>query len=54
MQHHEPHVPIKSKLPIFEHFLTVGKSQAKTKVVFQAKTQDKILSIELRPGGLSE
>ena len=26
-----------SKLPIFEHFLGVGKSQAKIRVVFQAK-----------------
>ena len=26
-----------SKLPIFEHFLSVGNSQAKTQVVFQAK-----------------
>ena len=25
-----------SKLPIFEHFLSVGKSQAQTQVVFQA------------------
>ena len=40
-----------SKLSIFGHFLNVGKSQAKTRVVFQAKTQAKILSIELGPRG---
>ena len=45
-----------SKLPIFqaifEHFLSVGKSQAKTQVVFQAETQAKNCSIELGPSNL--
>ena len=38
-----------SKLPILEHFLSVGKFQAKTRVIFQAKTQTKLFSIELGP-----
>ena len=38
-----------SKLPVFVRFLSVGTSLAKTQVVFQAKTQAKKLSIELRP-----
>ena len=39
-----------SKLTIFELFISVvGEPQAKTQVVFQAKTQAKIVSIELPP-----
>ena len=38
-----------SKLHIFGHFLSVGKSQAKIQVIFQAKTQAKMCSIELGP-----
>ena len=41
-----------SKRPIFEHFLSMGKSQAKTQVIFQAKTQAKKVSIELGPWDL--
>ena len=38
-----------SKLPIFGQFLSVGKSQAKTQVIFLAKTQTDFFSIELGP-----
>ena len=39
-----------SKLSIFEHFLSVGKSRAETQVVFQAKTQTKIFLLNWAPG----
>ena len=39
-----------SKLPIFEHFLSVGKSQAKTQVVFQAEIQAKNFLLNWAPG----
>ena len=39
-----------SKLFIFEHFLSVGKFQAKTKAVFQAKTQAKFFLLNWVPG----
>ena len=39
-----------SKLPIFEHFRSVGKSQAKTQVVFQAKTQAEIVLLNWPTG----
>ena len=38
-----------SKLPIFERFLSVGKSQAKTQVVFRAKTQAEIFLLNWPP-----
>ena len=38
-----------SKLPIFEHFLSVMKYQAKTQVVFQAKTQAKYFQLNWAP-----
>ena len=38
-----------SKLRIFEHFLSVGKSEAKTQVIFQAETPTNIFTIELPP-----
>ena len=38
--------------PIFEHFLSVGKSQAKTQVVFQAETQAKIFLLNWAPAAL--
>ena len=43
-----------SKLPIFEHFLSVGIPQAKTQVVFQAKTQANIFLLDLIPDTGSE
>ena len=39
-----------SKLPVFEHFLSVGKSQVETQVVFQAKTQAKKFLLNWVPG----
>ena len=39
-----------TKLPIFEHFLSVG-TRDKTRVIFQAETQAKALSIESTPRG---
>ena len=38
-----------SKLTIFEHFISVEKSQAKTRVVFQARTQVKIFLLNWAP-----
>ena len=38
-----------SKQHIFERFLSVGKSQAKTRVVFQAKTQANIFLLNWAP-----
>ena len=41
-----------SKLPIFEHFLSVGNLQPKLECFFPAKTQAKICFIELGPSDL--
>ena len=38
-----------NKLPIFDSFLSVGKSQAKTQVVFQAKTKAKVFLLNRSP-----
>ena len=43
-----------SELPTFQDFLSVGKSQAETQVVFEAETQAKIFVIELGPRGSKE
>ena len=38
-----------SKLPVFKHFLSLGTSQAETRVNYQAETRAKIVSIESPP-----
>ena len=38
-----------SKLPIFQHFLSVREFQAKSRVIFQAKTQANILLLNWAP-----
>ena len=43
-----------SKLKFFEHFLRVGKCQAQTQVVFQAKTQAKFFPLNWAPDATNE